>query len=216
MRRVAAAIARGLLGGAAWLSALLFALAVLLWVRSYTVAEAWIWGGRHPQSDRSLSDWSLNCWSSQGGLGIYWEEIRYGHSSAGRPSPAPTWFKWATDRMQTYPYVPIPQLARGSSFQFLGITLFADERSYDPPSFDGATGASPGSFLARSYAAVVPYPLLAAATVMLPLAAVIRWARRRRKLLRERTGLCSRCGYDLRASAGRCPECGQPRPAREI
>ena len=43
----------------------------------------------------------------------------------------------------------------------------------------------------------------------------IGWVRieARRSLLRERArlGLCPRCGYDLRGSPERCPECGRER-----
>jgi hypothetical protein len=51
----------------------------------------------------------------------------------------------------------------------------------------------------------VPYWLLAALAAVAPLARGWSAARRR---ARRRRGRCAACAYDLRATPGRCPECG--------
>ena len=51
----------------------------------------------------------------------------------------------------------------------------------------------------------IPYWLLALMTLLLP----SWWVWRYRRIRREaRRGLCRDCGYDLRATPDRCPECG--------
>ncbi|MDB5320159.1 MAG: hypothetical protein JWN40_1790 [Phycisphaerales bacterium] len=59
--------------------------------------------------------------------------------------------------------------------------------------------------LHRTAYVVVPHWTLAAALAAGPLMSLRRRFVRRR---RQSTGLCPVCGYDLRATPGRCPECG--------
>lgn len=58
----------------------------------------------------------------------------------------------------------------------------------------------------RSLVVVLPYWLLLA--VFCTLLACVTIIERRRGL-REGTDLCKNCGYDLRATPDRCPECGR-------
>ena len=55
-----------------------------------------------------------------------------------------------------------------------------------------------------------PYWALVALSAVAPTLWFMQLARRRRRRLRRRRGQCPHCGYDVRASAERCPECGQP------
>jgi hypothetical protein len=55
---------------------------------------------------------------------------------------------------------------------------------------------------------LIPYWMLTAVTLVLPVTTMVQWARWRARRCRRSRGLCAACGYDLRATPGRCPECG--------
>lgn len=74
-------------------------------------------------------------------------------------------------------------------------------------------GNSPAPFNAGALTVLsVPFWFPAAAFALPPAVMLWRGHTRRRRL---RLGLCLRCGYDLRASGGRCPECGTVAPGAE-
>jgi hypothetical protein len=57
------------------------------------------------------------------------------------------------------------------------------------------------------FRALVPIPFVVFFFTPLPLVDLVV-IRRRRRMRRAAAGLCVQCGYDLRATADRCPECG--------
>jgi hypothetical protein len=57
----------------------------------------------------------------------------------------------------------------------------------------------------NTWAVAVPHYWAAGILAVLPALGVIRLRRRRRD---QQAGLCLKCGYDLRATPLRCPECG--------
>jgi hypothetical protein len=72
-----------------------------------------------------------------------------------------------------------------------GVYVMADQRRGTPP---------PGPF--------IPYWVVIAAAGLWPAWYVPRLVGEHRRRRREARGLCWRCGYDLRATPHRCPECG--------
>jgi hypothetical protein len=54
----------------------------------------------------------------------------------------------------------------------------------------------------------IPCSFLVASSAVLPLIALRRRLKKRQMIKRQRAGLCVHCGYNLRDSLQRCPECG--------
>jgi hypothetical protein len=86
-----------------------------------------------------------------------------------------------------------PFLGFGHAQPFVGLSGYGFQIGKDPENF------------ATTYILTVPFWFAVMATMALP---VIWGGKRLRAKAKMPAGHCSKCGYDLRATPERCPECG--------
>jgi hypothetical protein len=191
---------------------------VLLRIKGALLAVAvaaivlWIWSYRHP-GRVELYRWT-GWWGAPGSSGSVnqtWMAVGYGR---GRMGVAWDWreysgYQWGGARQQ---------LERGGPDWMLETRLGPDlwytmegRAAWGPfrlrLSDDWDSGYAKiflRGFSVRCWAVV-------AAAGAWPLASLVLYLRRRQRANRlARAGHCHRCGYDLRATPDRCPECGSP------
>lgn len=170
---------RKLLNLATALSLLLLCAGTVLCIRSYWTADAVGFTRQMPAPDSRIV-WSTN------GFITYRHLVHPAGSIAVYQSPG-----WV------YEHGPVQVVSDfgPNVHRFLDITY--GDNTWNSGVFSGT----------REIAVRVPYWLLLAATGALPIARLLLHPRRRRAA-RAAAGLCVICGYDLRASPDRCPECG--------
>jgi hypothetical protein len=153
-----------------------------LWIASY-----WYCHNLYVGNDRGTSGYGLNLRSTPGSLectGITFES-EPGRTAAGFNAYLDAQ-AWAPNRIRRREWVRAG---------------FGVQRWQQPP----LTNA-PGPKYTNSYFGIaLPFWLLA---LVCGIAPALRWNPRRLRRRRLAAGLCPSCGYDLRATPERCPECG--------
>jgi hypothetical protein len=157
---------------------------VVLWVRSDLVSDS-IYRSRwwSEGAERNESAWSL--FDGRGGLGIGHRRQQFAPSPVHLPESF--WKKARPVRIAGTPFQP------ASFFQRLGFRYIDVPNSPSP---------APNNYYREWNAPFWCLLLLFAPLPVVRIGAAMRRGRGRRR------GLCAVCGYDLRATPERCPECG--------
>jgi hypothetical protein len=180
------------------LSLALFATACVLWVRSFVTQDGVeLVRGELVARRFSLESWKV--WSGwRGELAVSWVycgEPVYDDEEARQLGWSGENGRWR---------VAFPDEAGMYSRPDHGLTRwgFGSERhdSTTVPPHSKARGE-----VSKHWTLMVPWAVPAAVLAALP---ALRGAAAWRRARRIAAGLCRRCGYDLRATPARCPECG--------
>ncbi|HEX2971639.1 MAG TPA: hypothetical protein VHP11_04870 [Tepidisphaeraceae bacterium] len=189
---------------AAATSLVLCVAAVVMWVRSCTLSD-YLTHASVPDSWQLASQFRRDCWYNtgpSGGVAIGMEfsssygifHLFFGHTMAP-PQTLPSGFP----RGWTLYSTPTPPTWKPPSdyWRHLGFSI----RHWHQ---DGS-----GGVLQRNWFIGIPQGCIVLLSSLPPAVWILRYWRRQPKQL----GLCPACGYDLRASRDRCPECGTSIPS---
>jgi hypothetical protein len=181
-----------------WVLSLLLLFAVcLMWVRSHWVGDVVEWR-RVTRDERIVWSWYLVLSSGDGGLGLSRDAEDYEAAYATLLDTGP---RWSLDGWRrTSPTYPQPAFHAGAGKP---TPMFAFRW--------GAAGNRRGGAVRREL--IVPYWTPALLLALAPAVRLTRLLRDRRARHSAAFGRCHECGYDLRATPDRCPECGVATPS---
>jgi hypothetical protein len=175
---------RPLFAIASAISMLLCVCTIALWVRSYFRQDLITWG--------VIGDTGLQACAAHSVFG----ETQF--MSATRSAPGWKEFHWPK------PGLNFDGSRTSSENTLVGVSRVLGPTSYRSLAGFGFLAVNSGNFSLRMVA--VPQWFLALLFAIAPTFWFFGTHRRRAK--RRRLGLCPHCGYDLRATPDRCPECG--------
>jgi hypothetical protein len=195
-------LARHLFTFCSALSLLLCMAVCVLWVRSYWITSAAIWRDAELVKERRIVLNYREISSAYGRLAMNHTEMSWEASSeieAGR---------YVAKVKQQYRAMPRLSKVSPATFNFkTGGFNVQDLKIFQ-------YGTLPDEHPAEGWGLVLPCWLLALLTAIFP-AVWLCWGYQG-GIARQRLdiGLCPNCGYDLRASPKRCPECGAEKSAK--
>ncbi len=141
-------------------------------------------------------------WEDGASVGLGWLGVR---ASSGGGGAGVSAYDYAKDEPLTWSSTP----AGGGGPHAVEFYPWAFNGAGFSVGFSRADGSKWGYGISHAAVLRVPYWFTFSAAVVAGSGLLLTGIRRaQRRIARLRGGLCLACGYDLRASPGRCPECG--------